>query len=463
MPLSEREPAAVPDVHRLPAAVRTRVVALAAEVLPEVSTLPAPLVSVARFPVARRARVGQRAILAALEDPDFRAVVGRLVAGHEPADAAAQDAAGKTSGETSEEASGGTPDQAGSERSAEGPAGDRAEVSPQRAAVAWLTGSEEAGPLVSALSEAEPAPDAQLERGLHRLRTRVTQLEEEARTERERHAEELAASRAENGKLRQRVGEARAETRSVREQTAELVAELDRLQAELEQARAQAGRSAQELQEARTELRSTRSDRRAGRDEHTLRTRLLLDALVDTASGLRRELALPATPGNPADRLEANLTAEEGTRTPSSAGALGTSSPALLDQLLALPRARLIVDGYNVTMAAWPDASLEQQRQRLLAGLSGIVARTGAETTVVFDAHTSPSRPVVTAPRGVRVVFSPSGVIADDVIRDLVAAEPAGRAVVVVTSDQAVVADIRRAGMRTASADALIALLRRSG
>ena len=54
---------------------------------------------------------------------------------------------------------------------------------------------------------------------------------------------------------------------------------------------------------------------------------------------------------------------------------------------------------------------------------------------MVFDAaETRP--PLVHRPRGVRVLFSPAGVIADDVIRELVAAEPAGRAVVVVTSDR---------------------------
>ena len=74
------------------------------------------------------------------------------------------------------------------------------------------------------------------------------------------------------------------------------------------------------------------------------------------------------------------------------------------------------------------------------------MARTGAETTVVFDAANLTSRPVVAAPRGVKVVFSPPGVIADDVIRDLVAAEPSGRTVVVVTDDQEVIRDARAAG-----------------
>ena len=82
---------------------------------------------------------------------------------------------------------------------------------------------------------------------------------------------------------------------------------------------------------------------------------------------------------------------------------------------------------------------------------------------MVFDAASSSSRPVVSSPRGVKVRFSPEGVIADDVIRDLVAAEPEGRVVVVVTSDQEVARDVVRAGARSVSADALIALLARSG
>ena len=72
------------------------------------------------------------------------------------------------------------------------------------------------------------------------------------------------------------------------------------------------------------------------------------------------------------------------------------------------------------------------------------MARTGAETTVVFDAaEPDQPGPWSSAPRGVKVLFSPPGVIADDVIRDLVAAEPPGRTVVVVTDDQEVAGDAR--------------------
>ena len=78
------------------------------------------------------------------------------------------------------------------------------------------------------------------------------------------------------------------------------------------------------------------------------------------------------------------------------------------------------------------------------------------------DPAESTSRPMVRPPRGVRVRFTPSGVIADDLIRDFVAAEPEGRAVVVVTSDRAVVTDVtRKAGVRAVAAAALVRLLAR--
>jgi predicted RNA-binding protein with PIN domain len=122
----------------------------------------------------------------------------------------------------------------------------------------------------------------------------------------------------------------------------------------------------------------------------------------------------------------------------------------------------VLVDGYNVTKTGWPEAALDVQRDRLIAGLATLGARTGAELTVVFDAAETTTRPLVRPPRGVRVRFTPAGVIADDLIREFVAAEPEGRAVVVVTSDRAVVADVvRKAGVRAVASAALVRLLAR--
>jgi predicted RNA-binding protein with PIN domain len=215
------------------------------------------------------------------------------------------------------------------------------------------------------------------------------------------------------------------------------------------------------VEELEKELATARRVGRAEKGEGTLRSRLLLDTLLETAQGLRRELALPPVDGSPADAVEADV-AQQGARVSSSHGSLAGDDPALLDQLLALPRVHLVVDGYNVTKTAWPDSSLEIQRDRLLNGLAPLAARTQAEITVVFDAADKVERPPVKRPRGVRVLYSPFGVIADDVIRQLVAAEPTGRPVVVVTSDQAVARDVQRDGARTVAAAALSRLLARS-
>ena len=111
-----------------------------------------------------------------------------------------------------------------------------------------------------------------------------------------------------------------------------------------------------------------------------------------------------------------------------------TSDPSRLTAWVGLPGAHLIVDGYNVTKTGFPELMLSDQRDRLIRSLAALAARTSAEVTVVFDgAAVATSRP---AGRGIRVLFSPPGVLADDVIRDLVRAEPVGRVLIVVSSDR---------------------------
>jgi predicted RNA-binding protein with PIN domain len=398
----------------LPDAVRTRLVTLVAAALGDVTPLPASLRRVAGFAPARRARLGASAIVTELErDEELR---GRV----------AVHVRTRSSGETAD-----------------------------LAALAWLErdeGWEETfGDAVRRLAERapqRPQDDAREQR----LRERADEAERALREQRHSHKETVDALKAEVVTLRRTLGETRARERALREEAemgrARAEDAVERLDRELRQLRSRLARLDEESGEQR---RQARSDR----DDATLRTRLLLDTLAEAASGLRRELALPANvTGNPGDRVEAEL-ASEGVRDSSSTGSLDPGSPLLLDHYLGLPRARLLVDGYNVTKTAWPTLSLETQRARLLTLLAGLVARTGAETTVVFDAAVSETRPVVTSPRGVRVLFSPVGVIADDVIRELVAAEPVGRVVVVVTDDRELADDVRRAGARLVGAAAL--------
>jgi predicted RNA-binding protein with PIN domain len=329
------------------------------------------------------------------------------------------------------------------------------------AALSWLARPEGWEPVFDdacrrVTEAAAPRDVAELERA----RARAEVAERALRDARQDHKAQLEDLKGENTTLRRKLGEERAARRTAGESLAdELAAEQEgRQKAEnaLAAAEADARRLRVQVEELRAAAASSRREQRSDRDDATLRTRMLLDTLIEAGQGLRRELGLPATPGTPADRVEAALLEAAGSAT---AGQKGPADTVLLDRYLGLPRARLIVDGYNVSKTAWPDATLEAQRTRLLTGLAQLVARTGAETTVVFDAASSLTRPPVSPPRGVKVLFSPQGVIADDVIRDLVAAEPPGRVVVVVTSDAEVVRDVARAGARPVSSAALLGLL----
>ena len=172
--------------------------------------------------------------------------------------------------------------------------------------------------------------------------------------------------------------------------------------------------------------------------------------------GLRRELGLPAVERLPADTVAAARRRGGRAGSRRAAGRCPSTTPRSSRSCCGCPGAHLVVDGYNVTKNAWPELPLERQRDRLLTGAAALLAaRTGAEMTVVFDAAETQDRPLVSPPRGVRVLFSPFGVIADDVIRDLVAAEPPGRAVVVVSSDQEVARDVEQAGFRVVASAAL--------
>jgi predicted RNA-binding protein with PIN domain len=409
------DPAALPDRLRL------RVVALVSAVLPSVTPVPPSLRKVAGFAPARRARLGGAAIWAALGDAAFRE------------HAAVQVAVVPASGDDAVDA----------------------------AARAWLARDEGWEAVVAEVADSlneHEERDEQSHAEHARLTAQVAALQAELSAVRAEHREELERAKADHKVLRQRLGEARGVLRAAEQARDAAHAARDEAvaaaQAVTRTAEADVRRLRAQLDEAEASLAAGRRETRSDRDTASIRARLLLDAVVDAATGLRRELALPAVSGAPGDAVEAALAGVDAA--PSSSA---PATPALLEQTLALPRARLVIDGYNVTKQRWPNASLEAQRSRLVAALGPLVARTGAETTVVFDAAESTVRTAMPAPRGVRVVFSPEGVIADDVIRQLVAAEPRGRVVVVVTGDQAVARDVARDGARTVPVAALLGVV----
>jgi len=408
-----------------------------ADVLPQVPELSAPLRRIAAFAPARRAKAGGTAIAGALD----------------------LDAADE----------GGLRDRAAVQLRSTRPrfAADRLPAGAdavETAAFAWLVRPESWVELLEeALRDLQARPRV-AEHDLARVQRRVDQLEQELRDARERRRTDVEDLKRENAVLRRRLGEARATGRDALASADDALAAARAAQAEAEATAANQTRELRQLRARIAQLEAEASeDRRAARaerDEATLRTRLLLDTILDATSGLRRELALPQMSGTPGESAEAQYAATG----PQQTGRSRTvASIGELEGYLAMPRARLIIDGYNLTKQAWPTSPLDAQRIRLMQALAPLVARTGAETTVVFDAAAVPgagARHVAGAPRGVRVVFSPTGVIADDVIRDLVAAEPAGRVVLVASDDQAVARDVALDGARPVPTALLLQALR---
>jgi predicted RNA-binding protein with PIN domain len=124
----------------------------------------------------------------------------------------------------------------------------------------------------------------------------------------------------------------------------------------------------------------------------------------------------------------------------------------------------LLVDGYNVSLHAWPGVDLAHQRHRLITALAELAARSGATIRVIFDGdETQAFPPVPGAPRAaVRVAFSSPGVDADEVIIEAVEHHPAGQAVVVATDDRRVQDAVRRRGANVLTTPQLLGLLRRA-
>ena len=288
---------------------------------------------------------------------------------------------------------------------------------------------------------------------VERLRTDAAAAREEARSA----VDQLGALQRELRRLRSDADRARSEGRRAAD---EARASLDA--AELARARAEDDlrQALDERRSAQAERTAARAEVRAARKLADVRVRLLLDTIVDAASGLRSELALP-----PLADLPADLVSPPTDRVAVRPGSRGRSvdDPALLDELLRQPWAHLVVDGYNVSKAGFGELSLAEQRRRLVDGLAVVAARTGAEVTCCFDGQEGQAQPSGGSggyARGVRVLFA-VGEIADDLIRRLVQAEPPGRVVVVVTSDREVVRDVETAGAWVVPSSTLVTRLQR--
>ena len=263
-------------------------------------------------------------------------------------------------------------------------------------------------------------------------------------------------------------------------------ARISALQKELDDVRADLAKSDEAVAELRAELVDVRNEARHARDREAA-LRVKLDALAaDAARSPEPDVEEPAVATAPAvdvdeidaivrsvrelaDRLDGAIRpatdrgSEAGSRPGATrrpirlpGGVIATSAAAA--EYLLRSDAAVLIDGYNVAKLGWPSERLDDQRRRLLDGLENAARRFGSDITVVFDgaavvgAHADRRRMV-------RVTYSPEGVTADDVIRDEVRRLPPTRAVVVVTNDAEIVADVRAHGANVVPSNALLAVL----
>jgi hypothetical protein len=416
----------------LPEPARKQLLDLAADLVGRLPAdeVPAGLRAIARFAPAKRKRLGAVALRATLDgDEAFRAKVADAVVTASPA-LAESVAAGATA------------------------ASDPLDV----IVVAYLTRPDGWAELIekeTARWSADRSGTAD-EAEVRQLREEVARLRATVRTEparvKQAVADALTAADQALAEARRNLRDRTRDLRAAERGRDAATAARDELQRRLD---AQAATHDAELRRLRTRLadleRTAEAARRDVRNERELdeaRLWLLTETLVQAAGGLRRELSLAPPSTAPADTVAAS-TGGTAARTASDA--------AGLERLLALPNVHLIIDGYNVTKSGYGEQALADQRTRLIGQLAGLAGRAAVEITVAFDGGRRPTMQPAT-PRGVRVLFSQDE-IADDLIRRLVAAEPPGRPVVVVTSDQQIVTDVTRAGAWTAPSAALLALL----
>jgi predicted RNA-binding protein with PIN domain len=134
--------------------------------------------------------------------------------------------------------------------------------------------------------------------------------------------------------------------------------------------------------------------------------------------------------------------------------------PGAIEAMMRTPGLAVIVDGYNVSMLAWPTAVVAEQRERLCDALVEFQLRFRCEVTVVFDgAEVQGVRPL--RRRGLRIVFSSAGQEADEVVVGEVMFRPDDVPVVVVSSDREVRAGAESEGAMVLASDELLALMRR--
>ena len=301
-----------------------------------------------------------------------------------------------------------------------------------------------------------PAPDTgALEAAAARERERAKQAREEARRAKAALADERAARDREIAALRSSLAEAEEALQAAAQAKTEAERERDEA----------ASAADKEVRRARRSVEAAEKERDAARRDLKVERRAAAEAAREVERLERRVADLEREVADLKERREPD--GVEGPRRqvrrslPVPMGRFD-DDPQTLETWLDHDGVRVVVDGYNVTLAerGFGKMELEQQRERLVTELGALVRRKGVgEAIVVFDGN-------VVAPaarrafRGpVKVEYSRPGEKADDhlvALLDVLPPDP----VVAVTNDRELQERLREKGATVATSDQLLDLLR---
>ncbi|MCU1346935.1 MAG: hypothetical protein JWL70_3201 [Acidimicrobiia bacterium] len=232
---------------------------------------------------------------------------------------------------------------------------------------------------------------------------------------------------------------------------------LEVMQAALDQARQRASNAEAEVVRLRAELADVRRELAPPPSAPSSSEPSSSDVAVDPPP-TRQASAVPES-SPPAPRPVAKPNAPLRRSPVVVPGGLSLRAREGVEAALRTPDLLLVVDGYNVTLRAWPELELAEQRHRLLDVLEELGSRFKVHPVVIFDGASLVAG--AGSRRYVHVQFSHHDVTADDELIEMVRGLPTTTPVLAVTGDQALRRRLTGLGAESIDSDALLAVVRR--
>ncbi len=260
-----------------------------------------------------------------------------------------------------------------------------------------------------------------------------------ARDEVRRYRERARRLQRERDDLRRRLDGAERRAANAERRAEQVTAELATTVQQLEQVHRDVAEAGAREEQRLARGRRRREAERRGRDDELAQARREAHELRAELRRVREQVASVPQPSTEPSPTTTHARAVGDRLLPGRPSTLPVDvTPGTREAVdVLLHRGRLVyVDGYNLTRTQRPDLDLAAQRRWLVQALGTLIARTGIEATVWFDAHLGSNGGRQEQSGRVRVRFTEQGLTADDELVFAVEALEPDVPVVVVTDDR---------------------------